>query len=364
MKIILILLFLSLNFIYISVAEVDSVFIKENQMQYNLKLNERKIDSLSTEIALLKRQNENQNELFSQTISNISTMFDSSTYNLAIFGFLFALIILALGVYVTYIEGKVVKLRDENKSLLSETEKNKDIVVTTNELIQKDIKGLYDKIKREETLYLLKRLVKIPDDILNLTNSLLSRDLENVDFILLKEAFINFLNSSNKEEIKKIKISAYLNLFFQHFCELSIKDDIIRNHIVNFFPEGIDNAFENDIKKSTNDFIQAIIDLGIINMKHEINVYIKEISKSRFSNYKELYKIILKKLKNKDNQFDFFDILAEEDEIKLGKTIYGILLKDAYLFSELNQKEITIIEKIDFLIAEIEIEEYIEKINE
>src|SRR5690606_3282036 len=132
-------------------------------------------------------------------------------------------------------ERKIIKLRNENEELLKQTKETKNEVVEINELIQKDIYGLFLKIKREETIHILNRLVKIPEDISNLSQELLSRELRQEDYSLLKKAYLKVKVKPEKENTSDfISFSsnynykeAYLLLFFQHFLDLSLKDEEI-----------------------------------------------------------------------------------------------------------------------------------------
>lgn len=312
------------------------------------------IKNINNELSKTTSQLKEQGNLDNKTYNSISAQLNGASYSITIFGLLFAIAAIILGIYVTRIENKVIQLRDENKFLLTETIKNKEEVVQINNLIQSDINSLYLKIKREETTQLLKRLVLIPEDIENISDLLYSRELEKDDFKIFKKAYENLMlrSESQKRFFEQHGISLednYKNLFFQHFLDLSLKDDMICNEIVDFFDKGINSAFENDVSKSTNDFMTAIIDMNIRTKEKEINSYIKGISQSIYKDSKFVYEIFFNKLQNRNMQFDFFNLINDNNECKAGKSNYGKILKEKYSSTELSLSEQNTINKINSL---------------
>ncbi len=351
----------------LSLVIVFSVFAANNV--YSIEKNDSlSITKLKTEITQVNERLSGiqdklsaQEDVNAQTISNISTQLDAASTNITIFGILFSVAAIFLGVYVTVIERKIVKIKEENTCLLNETTKNKEEVVAINNLIQKDIYGLYLKIKREETCHILKRLVLIPKDITNLDTQLLSRDLEKEDFETLKKAYLKLLalpKEPGESEYPESKYEyIYKVLFFQHFLDLSMKDEIIANQLINFYPNAIICAFENDIIKSTNDFIRVVIEYGYNTMTREINSYIKGLSKSKYKDFEVIYKIMFDGLQNRESQFGFFNVISDKKECRVGKFNYGKLLMSVYSTKGLSSIETLAIEKIRSIKAELDQEE-------
>ncbi len=319
----------------------------------------KKINSLENQIVELKSRYEYQDKINEQTITSISNQISAASYNLTIFGILFTISALALGVYVTVIEKKIGKIRDENKTLLSQSLAVKEEVVSINNLIQKDIYGLFLKIKREETIHILKRLSQIPEDISNFSKVLLSRELEKEDYVILRDAYLrlnnlqvprplfSFGNEMNHHEIYKL-------LFFQHFLDLAIKDEKISTDMIDFYPWGIACAFENDILKSTSDFIKSIIDLGYQSKEMDINSYIKGLSVSKFKDFQKVYEIIFRSFKSRDDRFNFYQIISNEKEYRVGKSNYGQCLIAEYANTELSITEKSIVEQTNQIKTELQ----------
>lgn len=312
------------------------------------------IDSLRSELQKVNSKHEYQLKINEQTLNSISNQISATSFNLTVFGIIFGIAALLLGIYVTYIERKIVSIREETQGLLKSTIETKNEVESINQLIQKDINGLFLKIKREETVYILNRLVKIPKDIGNFMNELLSRELEREDFNFLKKAY-EMLPNEDEQGIK-ISLNAkeqYQLLFFQHFLDLAIKDDLIGSDLVSFYPQAISCAFENDMIKSTEDFSKAIIDKGFQNSEEEINGFIIGLSQSKFSSMNQLYEIIFNSLRNREDRFKFFNLISSNKTSRIGKLKFGSLLISNYTDENNTESEKIVFERIKEIDTEL-----------
>lgn len=338
-------------------ARQDSIIIMlkkhVNNQSIQINIDKNKIDSLSKEITFLNRQCQFYIRTNEETISSISNQLSSSSHNLTFFGILFGIAGIGLSVYVTRIERKIVKLNEDGTKLLEQTKDIQSEVNHVNQLIQNDIYGLFEKIKREETIHILNRLVKIPRDIENLNNTLLSRELLREDFELLKSAYLRLgKEPALGPELIRAGIpskESYLLLFFQHFVDLAIKDPIVGRDIEIFYEQGICSAFENDMIKTTEDFIKAVIDLGIQNKTEDINNFFKGLAKSEFVDLHVLYEIMFATLKTRDARFKFYEIISNNIETKRCKIHFGQLLITEYSNIEKSKSEQVIIDEINVL---------------
>jgi len=229
------------------------------------------------------------NDTISNEISAVNTM-------LVVFSVIVGIIGIFLSWYISRVEKKVKTMKDS----VEETEKSiKDIAHTVEETdnkIQSDISGLYEKLRKEESLALLKRLELEPQDIAHLDRLLLARPLDNEGFPILKSAFLKIQNS--EEETDDLRIDSYKILFFQHYLGLSILDDDLRDVIIGFFQTCMNCAYKRDIIKSTEDFCCALSKDSVPFDKIEIlTLYLKELNDSKHSNLVELKNIFQDKLK-------------------------------------------------------------------
>lgn len=319
-----------------------------------IKQNQNKIEKLNQNFEKLQEKYDYQVKINEQTLNSISNQIGATSFNLSIFAFLFGILAIGLGIYVTWVERKIIKIKEENESLLKQTVQTKNEVVAINDLIQKDIYGLFIKIKREETEHILKRLTNVPKDICNVSNDLLSRELIESDFDILKKAYLKLDSQENNQFDYK---QEYKIILFQHFLDLVVKDNEIGPELIDSYPISIKCAFENDIIKSTEDFMKAIIDLGFQKKEKEINSFFKGISLSQHHNYNKVYEIIFNSLNKRDNQFKFYSLIANDKDSRLAKVNYGNLLLEKYSETELSSSEKTIIDEIKSVQEQIEKEE-------
>lgn len=241
-------------------------------------------------------------ETSNETIANQIAMVDVV---IAIFSLLFAIAGIGLGVYISKLEKRIVKMNrnveEKERTIISLAK----IVEETDKKIQSDISGLYKQLRNEETFTLLNRLDLEPKDISNIGNLLLARPLEDNGFPILKRSFLKLI-SIDDETDKDGELfggsykQRYLLLFFQHYMYFSILDDDLREEIVNDFKHGMNCAFKRDIIKSTEDFCKALSVGGASFDKKCLLVdYLKALNQSKYSNLIEL-KNILQESVNRD----------------------------------------------------------------
>lgn len=122
-----------------------------------------------------------------------------------------------------------------------------------------------------------------------------------------------------------------------------MKDESLRKEMVNYIPNSIKCAFENDILKSTHDFVVGIIDRGLNNFKIEIDKYFIGLSSSNFKDYSPVYTTLYDSLKTRQNRFDFLNLIDSTNETRIAKIAFGKLL-----ISEYSQKQPTETEALTF----------------
>lgn len=246
------------------------------------------LQNLNDNFETIKNIVDVSNDTISNEISAVNTM-------LVVFSVIVGIIGIFLSWYISRVEKKVKTMKDS----IEETEKSiKDIAHTVEETdikIQSDISGLYEKLRKEESLALLKRLELEPQDIVHLDRLLFARPLDNEGFPILKSAFLKIQNS---EEEMDDRIDSYKILFFQHYLGLSILDDDLRDVIIGFFQTCMNCAYKRDIIKSTEDFCSALSEDSVPFDKIEIlALYLKELNDSKHCNLVELKNIFQDKLK-------------------------------------------------------------------
>lgn len=206
---------------------------------------------------LLEERVGNLVEVINASNDNISNVLNASNSYLTVVSIVIGLLAAGLALYVTYLERKMKSMKDTvsqiNQDILA---KEAEVKLLVNQ-VNNDIGGFFVKIRREDTKAMLKRLSRVPEDITNMEDALLSRELETEDFLLLKQAYMTLIEKGRDKDkvglFKSTKGEQYLLLFFQHFSGLSVEDDFIRERIVPYFQRGLDCAFDNDVMKVIDD---------------------------------------------------------------------------------------------------------------
>lgn len=212
-----------------------------NQIQNNKIINER-IDSISQdlfksqiereslhkEFEMLQSNYECQKEMMSQSSNTIGNQIEAGNRTItiwsiiiAIFGILLGILGILLGIYISKKAKQVTKIRKQTQDLLDVVKEHKKNVEDLDKKMHNRIAELYKDFRREETNTYLNRLVDVPEDIGNIIQSLLSRELIYSDYEKVKKAYCKLQNEC--EDIDKpigfqgSYRQKYLLIFFQHF---------------------------------------------------------------------------------------------------------------------------------------------------
>jgi len=287
-----------------------------------------------------KRLQDNEN-LTEKSFNSISTQLSVSEIFVGVIGVLLTVLGILLGLFinrkynqVNEISQQVQRLKSDNENLLNKATAAKEEVEKINRDINNNISKVYEKIKREETVTLLDRLVDVPQDISNLGDLLLSRKLEYEDFDKLKTAYLKLPCLKDSSSFLHNPKDTYKILFFQHFFVQSVKNADIKNDIIEFIPNAIECAFENDIENTTTDFVALLKKESISSYRNIVVEYFKGLSKSQFKDYKKVYEIFFEILDEREKQFELFDVVTSNQETRLAKIEFGLLLKNKYFETE------------------------------
>ena len=194
-----------------------------------------------------------------------------------------AILAIILGIYITYKYNKTMKLLqtiEKKEKTIKDLKKN---VEDLNNKVNKDLTGLYDSLRQEETHSLIKRLTEVPEDVSNIINLLLSRQIDKNDFINLKKACEKL--DPNLTSYKKY----YTLLFFQHFSDESIKNPELRKEFIENFDYLIGCGFKNDIIKSTDDMVNALSNMPDEIKMEVVTAYYNSLKVSKYKDMSEVF---------------------------------------------------------------------------
>jgi len=283
------------------------------------------LQNINDNVDAVRRIVDVSNSTIANEISAVNTM-------LVAFTIVFGIVGVLLGLYISWLQRKVSKMSDniEEKEqkiiLLAKT------VEDTDNKIQSDISGLYERLRKEETIALLRRLEEEPLDVTNLSELLWARSLEMDCFPILKTAFIKLKSlGSVADEISGLGLSyrqRYVLLFFQHYLYHSILDEELRDDVKNDFDVAFECAFKRDVIKATKDICQALsVSSAQLDKVALLVGYLKSLNQSKYSNLVELKDIFQEKV-NKDILVEAID-KCTTDKVYLG--MFGVEAPDESL---------------------------------
>lgn len=301
----------------------DSIWAKALELHSDSL--QSKVDSLQAKLDALQAKSDLMYSVVESSNSGVANQLSTITIWLEIIAIVITVGGVFLGFYVSKKRREIESMAQtvDEKKILVETlakvvdekaEKVDTIAKTTEDLdnkIHNDLTGLYKQLHHEETKSLLERLVLEPLDISNIIKLLLARDIDEDNFDLLREAFLKFLETVKNDSNEKttdgndytISGSYYepnFNfqiLFFQHYCEQSIKDDAIRPYMMEQLIDIINGAFKRDMLKSTKGLCKVLSDEVTTIDKVDVLVgFLQALNNTKHREYTELRELLEKEV--------------------------------------------------------------------
>lgn len=228
------------------------------------------IDFLDEKIELANKHYQMLYEGSANIDNQISNQIAAATLGVEILGVVFAIAGIGLGIYINSTYQKIVKLKNTAEEIKS--------------YIDGHNQALYKKLRRDDTVSILERLSRVPEDILNLSTLLFSRELESEDFPTLKHAYLKA-----KEAGAFNTSSNYLQMFMQHFPYETLKDnDLKSDYLASLDRSKFNSMFNNDIECFFKRTLLYVHEKGISN--HESKEIIMKIMLAlHASKHKEKY---------------------------------------------------------------------------
>lgn len=221
-----------------------------------------------------------------------------------------------LGWYVSHLRNKVKMMSTDVEKKAKTISELATSVENTEKMIHKDLHGLYLKLRKEETMELLRRLEEEPLDIHNLSTQLLSREIDDKGYEILRNAYRKLEITGQADKVVGFSSSyrgAFLLLFFQHFMFHAIQDNELRPHLSSFFRTGFSCAFQRDILKTTRDLCRAMTDDSCKFNREEVLVqYLKAMQDSQYKTLGLLKDILEDEFKKTSVLVDSIEKCREE----------------------------------------------------
>ena len=339
----LMLLCLVNTFGFARITKVDSLSIRVVDVEAQLHVERQAISILQKEVEINEKSLRCIEEHVDRVNEEISNQIASSSHTIQVWGWIFTVLAILVSIagilFAHYIhktskdmsrltseaaeqlkqaeeqsndinemQQRTMSQQSEIKKALLEIENQKHELQKLYSDIQKNSQKIYASMRREETTALLIRLEEIPEDIVNISKTLFTRNLNDTDFTKLLNAYYNLIARS--KELNNISSTAelrtkdynfaslensYILLFAQHFMGKSIVKEEIRESLRSrFFLLFNKCFFRNDAEKSTKDFKQGIMNLSDAKLQMDLmKEFVEAIIQSRYQKLTELYDILL-----------------------------------------------------------------------
>ena len=313
-------------------SRVNKVVETVNKNEAKIKEVESKIDKLSDRFDNLEYAVEKQKDIIAQEQTAIDNSLSAANHNISIFSYIVAAIgiIIAIGSFafgayfskkIEQILERVDKKRDQIDKLKREITTIKDEAKALNDEIKDNVDSLFNRLRRNDTISILERLVDVPEDIGNLSDILLARKLHPSDFDLLLKAYTKLM-SENKESAEEVSIfgisqkGQYLLLFFQNFCGKSIQSSLLKDDVISYFFTALQCAFKIDVKNSLSSLLETLNNFDINGENESILAkYLVALNKSKHKTYTEPYQLIVDNCNDTINLQSVWNKLVEQNVI-------------------------------------------------
>lgn len=335
---------------YSKPSKVDSLVTKMNAIEQQIVLEKQEIMLVKKELELCEKEQSAICEHVDRANEKVSNQIAASSHTIQVWGIVIAVLAIVISIimsvagivfarYINKMRKNIVLLTSDAKKQLKKaetaseeiadqqsrlsaqqqeikifqdaTEKNVKELQQLHSDIQNNMNAIYARLRREETISILKRLEEIPEDMFNTEDVLLARDLEKEDYSYLLKAYHALIQQ--RMELNDVKSIAdlrntdfkfqslegsYILLFAQHFMDKAIEDselrEIMLTHIDTFYKG---NFFRNDAIKSTDNYKRGVLTLDETLQTTLIIECISAIIGSPYEKMTELYANLLKELK-------------------------------------------------------------------
>ena len=219
------------------------------------------------------------------------------------------------------------RIAEESQTICDDHSQITAEVRALDENIKNNMRQLYNNLKREETIALVDRLNKVPEDVINIGPVLASRELSQEFFPKIKKTFQALSEDPTELNVKPV----YLLLLFQHFGHLAIFDEDLQDELEASYIDLMRLCFKNDILRTSEEFIKVTAkEGGCLKFDRKIKKYFIALEHTLFARNLEIHKHIYTALDSKENSFNLYSIFASEAQLKELAAIYGKFLLADY----------------------------------
>lgn len=304
-------------------AHIDSICSKSFEVYSNSF--QSRMDSLQAKVDALQDKSDLLYNIVETSNDSINNQLSAGSYLLALIAVVITVVGVGLGIYIEKKKreiDKIAKTIDEKEWLVTKIAKDTEDL---DKRIHSNLSDLYNELRKEETETLIRRLLEEPCDISNLHFLLLSRELDEDFYPLLKEAYLNIPMNPEDETRYSAYDSyrdTYLLLFIQQFFYEALKDETIRDKMLYKLDEFCSASFPRDIIKTTIDLCKALSDDSSSFNKEDVLIqYLKAVNNSKHKKLANLRNVFEQNLSSKSLLQNAISRCTEE---QVYLTLFGI----------------------------------------
>jgi hypothetical protein len=275
--------------------------------------------SLQKDIDLLTAQIEKNENMYSimytHTNDNLSNLLQMFSLRFTISAIIVTIVVTIIGIIVgAYINGLSRKIKQDYERV----KKIQCEVIELDNDVKHAIYNIYEKLRRQETIYLLNNLIKNPDQIHENYGLLIARELKDEDYHRLKDAYHNYILNGQEELGPYLGLSRegkYLHLFYENYLDEALSDIDFEDFFETLVEKLISKlAFSSEeIQKVIPIFIKEIINKKLYKKTDFINDFVIKLSSiGNESNFKIIPELLFKAIEVKNLQFTFYEKISTE----------------------------------------------------
>lgn len=368
-----ILLFATVMTLSAKTSRIDSLSLPMQILEQQIGEKQQKITIIQKELGIYEKEMSAICEHVDRSNEEISNQIAASSHTIQAWGWIIAIMAFVFGFYInrmwkkisdatakakeqldqaeetfadiTKEQKKVNDQQQEVKKIQEDTEEKLKELQNLHSDIQNNMSAIYERLKREETLALLKRLENIPEDITNLGDILLARQLVKSDFQIMLSAYRNLIKRCMEvTEVTTIadmrqrsagfrkREGSYALQFAQHFMDEAILVEetraILRPRFSMFFDECF---FRNDAEKCTEDLKKGVVKLDEGMQVEIIAEYVLAMSKSPYAKFTDMYRTLLSGLAEGSIQ-QIWEIISskKKDAFYLAQYFKNMIVENNY----------------------------------
>lgn len=368
-----ILLFATVMTLSAKTSRIDSLSLQMQILEQQIGEKQQKITIIQKELGIYEKEMSAICEHVDRSNEEISNQIAASSHTIQAWGWIIAIMAFVFGFYInrmwkkisdatakakeqldqaeetfadiTKEQKKVNDQQQEVKKIQEDTEEKLKELQNLHSDIQNNMSAIYERLKREETLALLKRLENIPEDITNLGDILLARQLVKSDFQIMLSAYRNLIKRCMEvTEVTTIadmrqrsagfrkREGSYALQFAQHFMDEAILVEetraILRPRFSMFFDECF---FRNDAEKCTEDLKKGVVKLDEGMQVEIIAEYVLAMSKSPYAKFTDMYRTLLSGLAEGSIQ-QIWEIISskKKDAFYLAQYFKNMIVENNY----------------------------------